>query len=503
MKNLTSIQRNIIGTIYLVLAVLFFIMWFTLLLDNLDGGGSWNGIEVFLYGAIEFYFLIIASVVLLFLFYNRSSLLCGVIGSLAIFFNIIFMLTEYIRGEVLFSVWGYVALISGLGLFVLNLILVLFRDKKQREIKQLSSKQRNIVGTIYLVLAVLFFITWFAPYLDKWLGIDIYYFSAIWVYPLIIASIILLFKSYNRSSFLCGIIGSVGLYFNLLILIGRYVFLVALPTFWGYVALISGFGFFFINLFLVPYRGEKSQKAIKLGEQLLNLKVYILNLPKVYQTVSFSQIRARTREKINVVKSTVEDLIIKGEINARINGNQVIFQGGAPASGDPAIVSTTPSTSTNIPILGKTDMIDYLWVICLIGAILVLISYAKPAASFLNMTHLWIWGLISSINGYGTSLFTFLDDPFTISILDICAILQIVLQVLLIIKTNKSRKYGGEGTILIIGAIISMFLIIIPVTFLEISPIFTWTIVSIGFGVFGVFIGAVLTLIGGILIQKM
>lgn len=161
-----------------------------------------------------------------------------------------------------------------------------------------------------------------------------------------------------------------------------------------------------------------------------------------------------------------------------------------------------PDYPTSI-VKTPSNIKDYDYAFPLVGGIIALIAFLTPAGSYSDFSgsmDVWMWGLFSIYAyGYG-SLTTFTQDPGELLISVSCSILVLISIIIIISKANKTRKYGDESKWL--GA--SILLIISTIAWIagmEINgriffSISLWSVISPGFGVIGMFLGAILSIIG-------
>lgn len=146
---------------------------------------------------------------------------------------------------------------------------------------------------------------------------------------------------------------------------------------------------------------------------------------------------------------------------------------------------------------------DYNWAFPLIGGIIALIALLTPAGYYSDYSgsmNFWMWGLLSIYAyGYG-GITTFTHDPGEIIISATSTIIVLISIIMIITKANRTRNYGDESKWL--GASISLIIgTIIWIAGIEIngqiySGISIWSIINPGFGVIGMFLGAILAIIG-------
>ncbi|MFX1453700.1 MAG: zinc ribbon domain-containing protein [Promethearchaeota archaeon] len=148
------------------------------------------------------------------------------------------------------------------------------------------------------------------------------------------------------------------------------------------------------------------------------------------------------------------------------------------------------------------DFKDYTYLFPKIGSIISLIAFLTPAAYFTSIgsyMYSWMWGLLSTrISGY-SSYFGFTLDQTELIISLISSIIVIISMFFLYSAGNSYKKYGyykswlSSSIMLIIGTIIWMVALEIYSTTFSIS---FWTYVNPGFGVIGIFLGGVISIIG-------
>jgi len=148
---------------------------------------------------------------------------------------------------------------------------------------------------------------------------------------------------------------------------------------------------------------------------------------------------------------------------------------------------------------------DYIWTVPLIGGILALGAFFAPAAYYGNYYYLWMWALESSqswtISGILIRRVEFLDNPdilipsIILSVIIFLCILALIGSSFLYRKRMRNGKVNPivwlGASICILGSTIAWIIIIEAVMF----PSF-WSIINPGFGVIGMFIGSILSIIG-------
>ena len=152
------------------------------------------------------------------------------------------------------------------------------------------------------------------------------------------------------------------------------------------------------------------------------------------------------------------------------------------------------------------EIYDYLWGFPLVGAILGIIAMLTPAAyltEFGSSFYLWMWGLVSfQIYDYGTTAYT---DNILIIIPSVIISIVIVISIIALLasanKYRNDRKVGiisnGKGLTSSIFIIVSTIAWIISIETVYISGGMSfWGLTSPGFGVIGMFLGSVITIIG-------
>jgi hypothetical protein len=158
-----------------------------------------------------------------------------------------------------------------------------------------------------------------------------------------------------------------------------------------------------------------------------------------------------------------------------------------------------PSTLVKPPSSVK----DYDWAFPLVGGIIALIAFITPAgyySDFSGSINIWMWGLFSIYAyGYG-SITMFTQDPGELLISVSGSILVLISIIVIISKANKTRNYGDKSKWL--GASISLIIgTIFWIVGMEINGqisagVSIWSVINPGFGVIGMFMGAILAIIG-------
>ena len=154
---------------------------------------------------------------------------------------------------------------------------------------------------------------------------------------------------------------------------------------------------------------------------------------------------------------------------------------------------------------------NYYWVPPLIGGILSLIALATPATYTNQMGldfYVWMWGL-ASISLYHYYYGTFTDTTFTdnMSLLIpsiICTLLVFISAVALIVFANMNRRGTAVQEVKNKWYFSSILLIITTAGWMIVYEVVAqvetsfswWENMDPGFGVIGIFIGAVISLIG-------
>jgi hypothetical protein len=146
---------------------------------------------------------------------------------------------------------------------------------------------------------------------------------------------------------------------------------------------------------------------------------------------------------------------------------------------------------------------EYDWAFPLVGGIIALIALLTPAAyysTFSGSMNVWMWGLFSIYAyGYG-SISTFTQDPGELFISISSSILVLISIIVIISKANKTRNYGdkskwlGASISLIIGTI--FWIVGMEINGQIFASVSIWSILNPGFGVIGMFFGAILAIIG-------
>jgi len=157
------------------------------------------------------------------------------------------------------------------------------------------------------------------------------------------------------------------------------------------------------------------------------------------------------------------------------------------------------------------EIYDYVWGFPLVGAILGIIAMLAPSAyisDFSGSFYLWMWGLVSVqifdpyYGNFGTTAYT---DNILIIIPSVIISIVIMISIISLLATaNKCRndiKLGITGnskgltpSILIVISTIA-WIISIEVVYMSGGMSF-WNLTSPGFGVIGMFLGSVITIIG-------
>ncbi|MFX0144169.1 MAG: zinc-ribbon domain-containing protein [Candidatus Hodarchaeota archaeon] len=149
------------------------------------------------------------------------------------------------------------------------------------------------------------------------------------------------------------------------------------------------------------------------------------------------------------------------------------------------------------------DVRDYNWAFPLAGGIIALIAFLTPAAYFITYSgsmYIWMWGLFS-VNAYGYgSLTAFTQDPGEIFVSAVCSLMVIISIIVIIAKGYSAKKYRGESTWLA-PSILLMIGTIAWIAGMEINgrlfyDFSLWLAVDPGFGVIGMFLGGILSIVG-------
>ncbi len=154
------------------------------------------------------------------------------------------------------------------------------------------------------------------------------------------------------------------------------------------------------------------------------------------------------------------------------------------------------------------DVRDNVWAFPLIGGIIALIAFLTPAAylsSYSGSINIWMWGLFSiTIYGYGSNT-TFTQDPGELLVSILCSLIVLISIIITISKGNQARKFGEESgwlapPILTMGGTIGW---IVGMEIISQSyGISLWSMVNPGFGVIGMFLGSIVSIIGhGVLVK--
>ncbi len=166
---------------------------------------------------------------------------------------------------------------------------------------------------------------------------------------------------------------------------------------------------------------------------------------------------------------------------------------------------------------------NYIWIIPLIGGIIILIALVTPAAynyDYSGFYYIWSWGLFAYedrrpfVDYFGkNNKFIGFNDNFVILITSICSSLFVLFCALIIIKsaikykkdTQEERKTLEKclvpSTILISFSVVMVSLI--EILFINCYERSFWGSYFPGFGTIGMFIGAVLTIIGYYISKKL
>lgn len=154
----------------------------------------------------------------------------------------------------------------------------------------------------------------------------------------------------------------------------------------------------------------------------------------------------------------------------------------------------------------------YIWRIPLIGAILVLIGFLTPLAYFKNPAggiYMWMWGLnIFDLYGYGTEiLWTQNPDILIPSIICSVGIFICILIMFGSVNIYKTSTVNGRptGNALLGASIVTIICTIGWMVTLEVVwpgyPDF-WDYMDPHFGVFGLFIGSGISIVGYVLSRQ-
>jgi hypothetical protein len=150
------------------------------------------------------------------------------------------------------------------------------------------------------------------------------------------------------------------------------------------------------------------------------------------------------------------------------------------------------------------DIREKAWAFSIAGGILALLAFLTPTAYLSDYTgsfNVWMWGLVSfELYGYG-SITTFTDNPSLIGISAVCSILVIISIIAMIGVGASSRNSGYSGGGWVAPSIL-MFLATIgyiagyEMTYLEGIGYSFWSTVNPGFGIIGIFLGGIISIIG-------
>jgi len=159
----------------------------------------------------------------------------------------------------------------------------------------------------------------------------------------------------------------------------------------------------------------------------------------------------------------------------------------------------------------------YSWTFALIGGIITLISFLTPAATFIYRspsynTEFYRWMLdfyFSHVYELGIHTTTIgLNTSITGYISFICSFLIILFNILIIISAIRYRKGILVSKInWLVFALLTVILTIVWMVMKEISTIISfnhsfWGLLSPGFGIIGLFLGATLEIVGFLLYRK-
>lgn len=158
------------------------------------------------------------------------------------------------------------------------------------------------------------------------------------------------------------------------------------------------------------------------------------------------------------------------------------------------------------------DFRDFIWVFPLIGGIITLISLFTPAAFVFRMwdfVFFWMWGLLvihySSIELGTFNSITFNDNMLILIPSIISSIVIFISVIILFVSSYFCRRERNEQniiksrglgpSILIIVSTI-LWMITIEIAFIGPVSISFWNTYNSGFGVIGMFLGAIVAIIG-------
>jgi hypothetical protein len=156
---------------------------------------------------------------------------------------------------------------------------------------------------------------------------------------------------------------------------------------------------------------------------------------------------------------------------------------------------------------------NYFWIAPFLGGVLSLIALLTPAA-YLSMyneeAYVWMWGL-ATVRYYDPDRFgyymhtQFIENVNLLIISVICSIFIFILAVILIVSANLKRtgkkkfndiKKGWYGLSILLITTTAAWMIIYEVFgYIETSQSW-WTFMEPGFGVIGIFLGAMISIIG-------
>ncbi len=155
------------------------------------------------------------------------------------------------------------------------------------------------------------------------------------------------------------------------------------------------------------------------------------------------------------------------------------------------------------------DVREYDWAFSLVGGAIALIAFLTPAgyiSNYASSMYVWMWGLFSlQVYGYGT-ITRFTQDPGEIFVSLIGSLIVLISIGIIIYKGNNTRKFkratayndsrswAGASVMLMIGTIV--WIVGLEINTQMFYDLSMWANLNPGFGVIGMFLGGILSLIG-------
>ncbi len=150
------------------------------------------------------------------------------------------------------------------------------------------------------------------------------------------------------------------------------------------------------------------------------------------------------------------------------------------------------------------DIREKAWAFPIVGGIIALIALLTPTAylsEYLGSMYVWMWGLLSvQLYGYGSNT-QFTEEPGELMISIICTIIVLISIIAMLASGSSNKKFRATAKSWVAPSVFLMIGTIIYIVGLEINTyniggFSFWSNINPGFGVIGMFLGGIVSLIG-------